>query len=205
MDGMVFIITWLLILSSLLCLCSGSNSNVQCLKDLKQSLDDPNGALSSWNFSRTAMEGHSLSQFAGVTGWPGDDNRVMLLNLSSMGLQGSFPRGLQLCTVLASLDLRNNSLSGPLPADISLQMSYVKYLDLSHNRFSGEIPQDISRWLMFIVFLDLSNNRPSGEIPHTIADLLFLNTLNLQCNLLTCQIPEQIGYLGWLNSLNLSD
>ncbi|WVZ54195.1 hypothetical protein U9M48_005032 [Paspalum notatum var. saurae] len=133
---MVFITMCLLILSSLSS-CSGGDINVQCLKDLKQSLGDPNGALSSWNFSRNAMGGYGLSQFAGVTGWPGDDNRIMLLNLSSMGLQG------------------------PIPTDISLQMPYVKYLDLSHNRFSGPIPGS----LQWFAAQDIAGNKRLCGMP----------------------------------------
>ena len=46
--------------------------------------------------------------------------------------------------------------------------------------------------------LDLSNNSFSGEIPRTIADLMYLNTLNLENNQLAGRIPEQIGNLARL-------
>ncbi|CAO2182081.1 unnamed protein product [Urochloa humidicola] len=198
---MNFMIVWLLLLSNLSS-CSGTASDVQCLKELKDSLGDPKSALSSWDFS----EGYNICNFTGVECWPDYyENRVLFLQLGNLGLRGSFPRGLQLCTSLTGLNLSVNSFSGPLPANISLQMPFVTDLNLSHHRFSGEIPADMSRRLPFIIFLDLSNNGFSGEIPRTIAGLLYLNTLNLQCNRLAGRIPEQIGDLAPLKSLNLSN
>ncbi|PAN27135.1 hypothetical protein PAHAL_5G061000 [Panicum hallii] len=205
--SMDFMIVWLLLILSSLSSCSGTASDVLCLQHLKESLGDPHGALSSWNFSHNATEGHhDICGFTGVECWPDYcKNRVMFLHLGNLGLQGSFPRGLQFCTSITTLNLSVNNLSGPLPADISLQMPWVTHLHLSHNRFSGEIPPDISRRLPFVTFLDLSNNGFSGEIPRTIADLPYLNTLNLQNNQLAGRIPEQIGDLARLKSLNLSN
>jgi len=190
--SMDFMIVWLFLILGSLSSCSDTASDVLCLQRLKGSLGDPNGALSSWNFSHNATEGHDICRFTGVECWPDYKNRVMFLHLGNLGLQGSFPRGLQFCKILTTLNLSVNSLSGPLPADISLQMPYVTHLNLSHNRFSGEIPADISRRLPFIMALDLSNNSFSGEIPRTIADLPYLNTLNLQSNSLSGPIPGSL-------------
>ena len=137
--SMDFMIVWLFLILGSLSSCSGTASDVLCLQRLKGLLGDPNGALSSWNFSHNATEGHDICRFTGVECWPDYyKNRVMFLHLGNLGLQGSFPRGLQFCKILTTLNLSVNSLSGPLPADISLQMPYVTHLNLSHNRFSGD-------------------------------------------------------------------
>lgn len=176
-----------IILLLLLPFCSGSSSNeVQCLKDLKESLGDPDGSLSTWNFSHT-----SICRFTGVDCWNPHENRVISLHLSSMGLQGSFPRGLQFCSTMTALDLSGNNLSGPLPADINRQLQYMTSLDLSNNSFSGEIPSGVVN-ITYLDALNLQHNRFTGRIPDPETKTYYLTRLsefNVADNYLSGPIP----------------
>ena len=97
---------------------NGASSDIYCLKSIKDSLEDPYGYLnSSWDFNNKT-EGF-ICKFYGVECWHPDENKVLNLRLSDMGLRGRFPRDIRNCSSLTGLDLSNNELSGPIPHDIS--------------------------------------------------------------------------------------
>jgi Leucine-rich repeat (LRR) protein len=133
---------------------------------------------SSWNFNNIT-EGYICS-FYGVECWHSNENRVMKLELSNMGLKGQFPRGIINCSSLTGLDFSGNDLS-------------------------GTIPEDISSLLTFVTSLDLSSNAFSGEIPGSLANCTYLNSIKLNQNRLTGQIPPRLGTLARLKSFDVSD
>ena len=122
---------------------SGEQSDIDCLKSIKHSLKDPYGYLNtSWNFSNYTKG--FICKFTGVECWHPDENRVLNLRLSEMGLSGEFPLGIENCTSLTGIDLSNNELFGTLPRNISHLAGFLTSLDLSSNQFSGEIPVSLS-------------------------------------------------------------
>ncbi|KAM0850143.1 hypothetical protein ACQ4PT_053271 [Festuca glaucescens] len=182
--------TKFLLLFLLLCcssLCFGSELDIQCLKSVQQSVVDPRDILrSSWNFANSTNG--FICQFTGVECWHPYENRVLSLRLSNLGLQGTFPQGLQDCTGMNGLDLSSNNFSGPIPHDISEQMSYLTSLDLSYNSFSGEIPSSISN-MTYLNALNLQHNQLSGQIPKQFDGLSRLTLFNVVGNLLSGTIP----------------
>ena len=88
------------VLSALFCIifvCSfleisnGVQSDIDCLKSIKHSLKDPYGYLNtSWNFNNNT-EGF-ICKFTGVVCWHADENKVLDIRLSNMGL-GPIPSG----------------------------------------------------------------------------------------------------------------
>ncbi|KAL5703462.1 hypothetical protein ACHQM5_028552 [Ranunculus cassubicifolius] len=166
----------------------GSDSDVFCLRTLKASVQDPLNYLnSSWNFSNTT-EGF-ICKFSGIDCWHPDENKVLNIRLSDMGLKGQFPKGLQNCSSMTGLDLSSNQLSGTIPDDICRMLPFLTSLDLSSNSFSGEIPLNLSE-CKFLNILKLDNNRLTGQIPLKIGTLDRLKQFSVTNNLLSGQIPQ---------------
>ncbi|GJN10950.1 hypothetical protein PR202_ga29100 [Eleusine coracana subsp. coracana] len=89
---------------------------------------------------------------------------------------------------LKIVDLSSNSLSGPLPPDISNLQNLV-FLTLAMNELSGEIPTEISD-LQGLEYLDLSHNHLTGEIPDMAqADL---KIFNVSYNNLGGTVPKSV-------------
>ncbi|PON55413.1 LRR domain containing protein [Parasponia andersonii] len=172
----------------LLCISQSyaTSTDIYCLKTVRQSLKDPNGYLSSWDFNNNT-EGF-ICKFTGVECWHPDENRVLNIHLSDMGLEGEFPHGIENCTSLTGLDLSSNKLSGPIPSDISKRLEFVTSLDLSTNRFSGEIPSSLAN-CTYLNILKLDNNQLKGNIPLQLGELNRIKTFSVSNNLLTGPVP----------------
>ncbi|XP_057990417.1 receptor-like protein EIX2 [Hevea brasiliensis] len=101
------------------------------------------------------------------------------------GLGLTYTRTLSLLT---SIDMSGNNLSGELPEAIT-KLVGLEVLNLSRNHISGQIPKSISE-LRQLLSLDLSGNRLSGPIPQSISSLTFLGNLNVSNNNLSGIIPS---------------
>ncbi|BAT96950.1 inactive leucine-rich repeat receptor-like protein [Vigna angularis] len=166
----------------------GTDTDIFCLQSIKDALEDPNNYLKfSWDFNNKT-EGF-ICRFIGVECWHPDENRVLNLKLSNMGLKGQFPRAIQNCSSLTGLDLSINKLSGTIPGDISTLVPFVTSLDLSSNEFSGAIPVTLSN-CTFLNSLRLDQNRLTGQIPLQFGILPRLKTFSVSNNLLTGQVPS---------------
>ncbi|KAL6847759.1 hypothetical protein ACP4OV_021887 [Aristida adscensionis] len=171
--------------------CFSSDLDVQCLRDVHNSVVDPNGILkSTWNFDNNTNG--FICRFTGVECWHPDENRVLSLHLGNLGLQGLFPRGLPNCTSMTGLDLSYNNFTGIIPQDISVQVSFLTSLDLSNNGFSGQIPVTISQ-MSYLNTLDLQGNQLSGEIPGQFSLLTPLRSFNVADNRLSGRIPPALS------------
>lgn len=169
-------------------LINGTETDLFCLRSIKNSLKDPlNYLSSSWNFENKT-EG-AICRFTGVECWHPDENKVLNIKLSDMGLEGQFPLGIRNCSSLTGLDLSSNKLSGELPPDIGTIITFVTTLDLSSNGFSGTIPASLAN-CSYLNDLKLDNNRLSGQIPPQLGQLGRLKMFNVANNLLTGQIPS---------------
>ncbi|XP_059283271.1 receptor-like protein 9DC3 [Lycium ferocissimum] len=103
-------------------------------------------------------------------------------------------------TQLESLDLSSNSLTGPIPSDVSGFQS-LKLLLLSSNNLNGTIPSWISS-LPSLSYLDLSNNHFTGQIEEFKSEKLFW--IDLGKNHLESPIPNSLLNQSSLMFLNLS-
>ncbi|KAM7496305.1 hypothetical protein LguiA_020719 [Lonicera macranthoides] len=162
-------------------------SDINCLKAIKASLEDPNNYLNSWNFNNNT-EGF-ICRFIGIDCWHPDESRVLNIRLSGMGLKGKFPRGIANCTTLTGLDLSSNKLYGTIPSDISKIVKFVTSLDLSSNNLSGKIPVNLSN-CSFLNVLKLENNQLTGQIPGELGRLARIKTFSVANNRLTGPVPQ---------------
>ncbi|XP_021288975.1 probably inactive leucine-rich repeat receptor-like protein kinase At5g48380 isoform X2 [Herrania umbratica] len=131
--------------------CHATPNDIECLKSTKASLGDPYNYLSSWNFNNST-EGF-ICKFTGVDCWHPDENKVLNIRLSDMGLKGDFPRGIEKC----------ESLTGPIPPSLA-NCSFLNVLELGNNRLTGEIPLQLGV-LNRIKTFNVANNLLSGPIP----------------------------------------
>ncbi|KAJ9693382.1 hypothetical protein PVL29_012235 [Vitis rotundifolia] len=90
-------------------------------------------------------------------------------------------------SLVVSIDLSDNNLSGELPEGIT-KLSSLVFLNLSMNHIIGQIPRSISM-LCQLSSLDLSSNKLSGTIPSSMPSLTFLGYLNLSNNNFSGKIP----------------
>nr|POF21171.1 putative inactive leucine-rich repeat receptor-like protein kinase [Quercus suber] len=82
---------------------NGIQDDIDCLKSIKDSFEDPYNYLnSSWDFNNNT-EGF-ICKFTGVECWDPNENRFLNLRLSYMGLRGQFPRGIENCKRLTGTD-----------------------------------------------------------------------------------------------------
>lgn len=179
----VIVSFFLLVLCGMVC---GTDSDIFCLRSVKEALKDPYNYLQSWDFNNKT-EGY-ICKFTGVECWHPDENKVLNLKLSNMGLKGEFPRGVKNCSSMTGLDFSFNRLSSTIPADISTLLTFVTSIDLSSNDFSGEIPASLSN-CTYLNTLRLDQNQLSGQIPANLSQLPRLKTFSVSNNFLTGQVP----------------
>uniref|UniRef100_A0A6N2LQZ5 non-specific serine/threonine protein kinase n=1 Tax=Salix viminalis TaxID=40686 RepID=A0A6N2LQZ5_SALVM len=201
----IFVWMVLVLLSSRIPVSDGTATDIECLKSIRDSLVDPNNYLNTtWDFSNKS-EGF-LCKFMGVECWHPDENRVLNIRLTDLGLKGQFPVGIQKCTSLTGLDLSHNKLSGSIPENISKILPYVVTFDLSFNNFSGGIPRDLAN-CSFLNELKLDNNRLTGNIPLEFGLLDRIKTFTVTNNLLSGPIPifthNNIPAESFANNLDL--
>ncbi|XP_064999491.1 receptor-like protein EIX2 [Musa acuminata AAA Group] len=87
--------------------------------------------------------------------------------------------------------------------DYTTILSLVTSIDLSNNHLSGEIPKELTK-LLGLRFLNLSNNHLTGRIPEKMGDMKQLESLDLSVNNLTGEIPSSFSAMHFLERLNLS-
>ncbi|KAL2336688.1 hypothetical protein Fmac_011134 [Flemingia macrophylla] len=112
------------------------------------------------------------------------------IDLSDNMLSGVLPPSIwNLCERLASLRIRDNSLSGSVsePALPDSSCKNLQLLDLGGNKFSGSFPEFITKF-GGLKELDLGNNMFTGTIPQSLVGLR-LEKLNLSHNNFSGVLP----------------
>ncbi|KAK1364245.1 hypothetical protein POM88_039806 [Heracleum sosnowskyi] len=205
----------------------------QALLDIKRSLVDTNGRLSSWGNSH---DDENCCQWSGVgcdlhTGhvthlnisylnyFDQDHPRsqsisnishslIYLRNLQYLDLSCNIfsipvPSFIGSLTNLVHLDLSGADFQGAIPDEIG-NLSKLNHLDLSSNSFgSSPIPKFIASFSS-LTYLDLSDNQFSGALPDQLSNLSKLHYLDLSYNMLQGRIPNSFGVMIGITYLNLS-
>ncbi|XP_058109171.1 probable LRR receptor-like serine/threonine-protein kinase At3g47570 isoform X1 [Magnolia sinica] len=156
---------------------------------------DPLNVMSSWN--------HSLHfcKWRGIT-CSLRHERVTVLNLTSLELEGSIPPQVGNLTFLRVINLRDNGFHGEIPREIG-HLFRLERIDLSSNSFGGEIPSNLT-YCSNLRVINFSFNELVGEIPIELSSLSKLRWLFLHVNQLVGRIPPSLGNLSSLTQLSLS-
>ncbi|KAG6655343.1 hypothetical protein CIPAW_05G209800 [Carya illinoinensis] len=131
-------------------------------------------------------------------------SNVLSLDLSNNRFFGpiSFLCELNTPTLLDSLNLPNNKLSGELPNSMGSLIS-IKLLHLSNNGFVGKIPTSLKKCSELIT-VDLGGNNLSEMVPPWIGNSLpNLDILNLRSNQLDGSLPLNLCRLQHIQILEL--
>ncbi|WOK92555.1 LRR receptor-like serine/threonine-protein kinase FLS2 [Canna indica] len=96
-------------------------------------------------------------------------------------------------SLVTSLDLSGNNLSGEIPKELTNLLG-LRFLSLSNNHLTGRIPEKIGVMTQ-LESLDLSLNNFSGGIPSSLSSLHFLSHLNVSYNNLSGRIPTGSQFL----------
>ncbi|XP_074562931.1 putative inactive receptor kinase At5g10020 [Curcuma longa] len=141
----------------------------------------------------------SLNEFSGPI-LPGFFKSVLTsLNLSGNQFSGNIPIQSSHSTEsfvlpsynhLESLDLSDNTLTGPLPPEI-INLQRLKLLILRNNSLSGELPSELGK-LSSLEILDLSMNHFDGDIPDMPQPTL--KAFNVSYNDLSGTIPQSLQH-----------
>ncbi|KAL5835462.1 hypothetical protein ACOSQ4_014959 [Xanthoceras sorbifolium] len=142
----------------------------------------------------------SVCNWVGIT-CDSQNNRVIVLNLTSMSLTGTIPPYIGNLSFLVQLRLRNNSFQGSIPVDL-VHLHRLEILHLGYNSFQGEIPSWLGS-LPKLQILYLFRNNFTGTIPPSLGNITTLKNLELWNNNLQGNIPEEIGNLNNLETFNL--
>ncbi|KAK4423533.1 Receptor protein kinase-like protein ZAR1 [Sesamum alatum] len=203
----------------LLCSCdsivvvSSLNDEGVALLSFKQLIEkDPEGALSSWNYSDetpcswngiTCSKGQRVVSVSipkkklsgSVSSSLGSLSELRHVNLRSNNFSGSLPSELFKAQRLQSLVLYGNSLSGTLPFEVG-NLKYLQTLDLSHNFFNGSLPTSLIQCKR-LRNLVLSQNNFTGSLPDGFGkNLALLEKLDVSYNEFGGSIPGDLGNLA---------
>lgn len=181
------IITTCIFILTCITISNAVQSDINCLRAFKDSLEDTENVLSTWDFNNNT-EGF-ICRFIGIECWHPDESKVLNIRLASMGLKGVLPPALENCTSMTGLDLSNNHLFGTLPTNISKVLGFLTTLDLSSNSFTGQIPATFAA-CPYLNDLKLDNNQFSGQIPLELGGLNRIKVFSVVNNQLSGQVPD---------------
>jgi len=167
-------------------------SHLSLLNLIQLALNDLNGTLppqlgqlhnlQSLDFSVNNLTGKIPSTFG---------NLLSLKNLSMARnrLEGEIPSELGNLHNLSRLQLSENNFTGKFPTSIFFNLSSLVFLSLTKNNLSGELPQNFGEAFPNIGTLALAANRFEGVIPSSIANLSYLQIIDLTNNRFHGPIP----------------
>ncbi|KAM7462584.1 hypothetical protein LguiA_030705 [Lonicera macranthoides] len=172
-----------------------NETDMHALLAFKSNLQDPLGALNSWNDSVhfCSWQGVSCGR---------RHRRVTALNLISSGLVGPLSPYLGNLSFIREMVIFNNSLQGEIPPQIG-RLFRLQRLQLPRNSLKGKIPTNLSR-LSSLEVLNLGYNKLEGGIPRELGGLPKFRALQLSFNNLRGEIPSSIGNLTSLQWLYIA-
>jgi len=160
-------------------------SDIDSLLKFKNSLQNTDVALSSWNTSMPPCNGDNAN-WADVLCYKGN---VWGFKLENMNLKGNIDvDSIKDLPYIRTISLMNNQFDTTWP-NLN-KLTGLKNIYLSNNKFSGEIPAEAFQAMQWLKKIYLNNNQFTGPIPTSLASLPRLMSLRLDGNKFTGPIPE---------------
>ncbi|GJZ99714.1 receptor kinase-like protein Xa21 [Tanacetum coccineum] len=173
----------------------GNETDHMALLSFKSMIQDPYGALTSWNTSLHFCDWNGIrcgKQRKRVTG----------VILYDQGLGGYLSPHIGNLSFLISFSLLNNSFKGAIPPEFG-RLSRLRLLNLDSNQFEGVIPSNLSG-CSNLDTLVISANKLVGSIPKELSVLTKLTFIVIHRNNLTGGIPAFLGNFTSVESFSAS-
>lgn len=162
----------------------GASESENLIK-FKDSLENTNNALSSWNSSSPPCAGDK-SNWVGLLCAKG---KIWGLQLEKMGLKGDIDvDSLKELPDLRTISLMGNEFDSTWP-DFN-KLVGLKSLFLSNNKFSGSIPDQAFFDLKWLKKIHISNNHFTGPLPLSLTTLPKLREIRFDGNAFEGTIPN---------------
>ena len=150
-----------------------------------------------WTNNTNWLSDEPLEEWHGVRGVT--NGRVDDLSLRNNNLTGHIPAAIGLLDTLFSFNLSRNDLSGPIPPSIG-RLTRLRNLSLrSNEQLDGPLPPEMGN-MTGLNYVDLSNTALSGPLPGTLANLTGLRFYHSRTAL--C-VPRSLA--AWYETLGNSD
>lgn len=163
------------------CANLGSETDKFALLAFKSKVvDDPFGALSTWNDSVDFCQWHGVTCSL-------RHRRVVALDLRAQNLTGTISPFIANLTFLRLINLQQNKFYGKIPPETG-RLFRLRSIRFSLNMLQGEIPANITHCSELRI-LDLVTNKLEGNIPSELGNLFKLVGLGLTGNNYTGSIP----------------
>ncbi|MXZ75860.1 MAG: hypothetical protein F4207_10420 [Gemmatimonadetes bacterium] len=154
-----------------------------------------------WTNRSNWVSNTPIGTWYGVTA--DDDGRVVGLRLRDNNLSGSIPADLRHLDEMKTMDLGSNQLTGGLPPELG-QLLKLAVLSLDGNQLTGSIPAELGD-MINLESLNIGANRISGGIPPALGRMGRLKDMHFHANDLTGGIPPELGQLTALVTIRLDN
>ncbi|CAN8307772.1 unnamed protein product [Cochlearia groenlandica] len=210
-----FLITWLIVVSTLHGFTSSATlptQEVEALKSIANTLKK-----TSWDFSvnpcdvtlngsgwrnPNPIEGSEDAVTCDCSFLNGTICHVTSILLKTQDLQGSLPKELVGLPYLQEINLARNYLNGSIPPEWgALPLVNITLLG---NRLTGSIPKEFGN-IITLKSLVVENNQLSGVLPPELGGLSNLQRLFVSSNNLSGDIPTTFANLTNLTDFRISD
>ena len=130
------------------------------------------------------------------------DGNIIWIDMRQNSLIGGLPVEVsRLLPTIRGIDLSENQLDEVFPTHLQMLVD-LEYYSVEANHLTGSLPSEIGL-LTNIQYLSLSQNRFSGIIPSIIGRLTNLRFLSLAMNSLTGTLPTEFGLLRNIETVDL--
>ena len=150
----------------------------------------------NWTRNDNWCSDKPVSEWYGVTLWPGDD-RVRGLSLGANNLSGTLPPELTQLEELNDIFLPSNDIYGEIPENyidfpLLVEFNVAKHqFDTNLRKMTGEVP-DFASHCPYLRELYLNYNAFTGSLPESHKDGISIETVG---NQFTGTIPESYAYI----------